>query len=395
MTELEDRLRSALEARAVTYEASPQAWIGVRRRTLRLRRRRIWQVALVPIVAAAVALPIFLTMGGVQNDDVMTGDATPEPDGDLYTRLMRDKTPLGERLILDNPSQNRTMILWFARPAGSAGVTGAAFCWATQARTGAGMGSCDSLVDSRPQDERAWMERSTESWPPPQKVLYYGAARDGVAGVSAVVKNGSKVPGTLRRPEGAPLGIWTVTASSKAQVTTFEFTDANGRVLERVKRDPSYNVGPQGVGKPVGPAMDMPGGLTAKVYRNPDQTLIWTLDDQEVGTHLVRPHDLMTDMGGRKYSVELRDQAGHWFGVTTAQTARVELIFNDGQRATADTQADRWKIGIRLFSGTYDRAGDIYLEGFQLVGYNAAGTEIWRQDTPPQKPQWPHPTPTR
>jgi hypothetical protein len=223
-------------------------------------------------------------------------------------------------------------------------------------------------------------------------VLYYGAARDGVARVSAVAKDGSKVVGTIQRPEGAPLSIWTVSVPSKTAVTAFEFTDTKGRVTERVKKE--MGIGPQADGNPLGSPMDMPGGLAVNAYKIPDKTLIWTLDGQEIGIHLVRSKDLMTDMGGNKYHVEFRDHGGHWFGITSAQTARVALIFKDGRQVIADARADHWNIGVRLFSGTYRRPGDIYLEGFQVVGYDEAGAEIWHEDHPAQKPQWQAPQPT-
>ncbi|WP_433417607.1 hypothetical protein ACQP1V_00390 [Microtetraspora malaysiensis] len=396
MNELEDRLRSALEARAHTYEASPQAWIKVRKRTLRSQRRRFWLLALVPTAAAAAALPFFLAAGGGQNGigtGVVTAHPTTESDGDFSTDVMRDKTPLGDRLILDNPSEHRPMLLWFARTTDARGVAGAVFCEATQSRSGAESASCgDVLIESRPREERAWAEGSTESWPPPKTVLHYGAARDGVAGVSAVAEDGSTVAGTLQRPEGAPLSIWTVAMPSKTRITAFEFTDTRGRVIERVEEEADH-VGPEANGRPLGSAMHMPGGLIANVYETPDKTLIWTLDGQEVGMDLVRPKDLMTDMGGHEYPVDFRDHDGRWFGLTTPQTVRVALVFKDGRRVTVNAQADRWKIGVRLFSGTYQRSGDIYLEGFQLIGYDKAGTAIWHENHPAQKPLWPTPLP--
>ncbi|MEV0974884.1 hypothetical protein [Microtetraspora glauca] len=397
MTELEDRLRSALEARAHTYGTSPQAWIEVRKRTLRSRQRRIWLLTLVPMAAAATALPMFLAIGSAQNDEagtgVVTAYASTARDGDIYADVMQDKTALGDRLILDNPSEHRPMLLWFAKTTDAQGVAGTAFCTATQSRDGGSDASCGNvLIDTRPQEEQAWEEGATASWPLPEAVLYYGVAREGVAGVSAVAEDGSTVVGRLQRPEGAPLSIWTVSVPSKAHITAFTFTDTEGRVIERVKKQTDH-LGPEANSNPLGSAMRMPGGLTANAYETPDKTLIWTLDGQEVGIHLVRSKDLMTDMGDRKYPVEFRDHGDRWFGVTTAQTTRVALIFKDGRRVTADTRADPWKIGVRLFSGSYRRPGDIYLEGFQLVGYNEAGAAIWREYHPAQKPLWqtPHP----
>ncbi|MEV7805349.1 hypothetical protein AB0O28_20590 [Microbispora sp. NPDC088329] len=55
----------------------------------------------------------------------------------------------------------------------------------------------------------------------------------------------------------------------------------------------------------------------------------------------------MTDMGDREHPVEFRDHDDRWFGLTTARTARVALIFKDGRKVTADTQADRWAAQSR------------------------------------------------
>lgn len=399
MNELEDRLRAALDARAQTYEIGAHAWGEVRDRLPRSSYHRFWPLALIPVAAAAVAVPLFLTAengkgGGVTTGVVSTAPAGEEPAGegqeDIYEGIMQDKTPLGDRLVLDNPSEHRPMVLWFAKPENAKDDTGPMFCEALQGRTGPGGAMCGDPLGKRKQ---AWVTGSTVAWPLPETVLYYGATRDGVSGVSTVGKDGIRVAGKIQRPEGAPLSLWTVSAPSKTQVAAFEFTDAAGRVVERVRND--YHYQPMATGAPVGTAMTMPEGMVASVYPfSGTKTLIWTLNGQEVGQNGVDAKNLTADAAGGRYPVDFLDRDGHWFGVTDARTARIALVFKDGTSKIAETRADSWGFGIRLFAGTYRRSGDIYLEGFQLVGYDETGTEIWRKDNPAQQLQWQTSQPT-
>ncbi|MBT2232638.1 hypothetical protein [Nonomuraea sp. NEAU-A123] len=371
--QLESRLRTTLGHAA---EHAPKAPSELRTHVVaRSRRRRTRRQALVAAVAvAAVAVPLTLTAaGGKEGDGVATGTIdtrTSRPS------VMDDKTPLGDRLMIGNPSEGRPLTIWYAK-----GKTGTVLCRAYESRNGGGNESCGEPLDVRKATEQG----STESLPAPSTgvVLYYGTAPAEVAGVTAVIKGGGRVTGTIHRPQGAPQGIWTVSAPVGKTVTTFEFADAEGRTKSRFTRKPTLF--PEAKAEPIGPVVRMPGGLSVDLYEVPGKTLLWKLDGQVVGLHIVDAGHLMTDLGSNKYPVELRDYGKHWLGIASAKTARVTLIFADGRSVSADTQPDPWNLDVKLFAGTYDRTGDIYREGFQVVGYDDAGVEIWQDKHPAQK----------
>ncbi|NUR88069.1 MAG: hypothetical protein HOY71_28615, partial [Nonomuraea sp.] len=60
MNSLEERLKAALDARAATFDAAPQAWLEVQRRTPRPRGRARWLLAAVPVVLIALLVPVLL-----------------------------------------------------------------------------------------------------------------------------------------------------------------------------------------------------------------------------------------------------------------------------------------------------------------------------------------------
>lgn len=133
---------------------------------------------------------------------VACGGATETSE--IYQRVMQGKAPIGEVLTLSDPPVR----LWFARTTDEDGDV--RLC---------GPDACGHEVSDHP--EPAWAEDHEGD-------LYYGAARSGVADVRAVTAEGAKVDGTVHRPEGAPLAIWTVTVSGAA-VRGFEFVDASGQ----------------------------------------------------------------------------------------------------------------------------------------------------------------------
>lgn len=371
--QLESRLRTTLGHAA---EHAPKAPSELRAHVVsRSRRRRTRRQALVAAVAvAAVAVPLTLTTaGGQEGDGVATGTIAPHH---RFPGVMDGKTPLGDRLVIGNPSENRPMTLWYAK-----GKTGTVLCRAFESRNGGGNEGCWEPIDGRKATEQG----STESLPAPATgvVLYYGNAPAEVARVTAVIKGGDRVTGTIYRPKGAPQSIWTVSAPAGKTVTTFEFADAEGRTQSRITRKPTLF--PETEAEPIGPAVRMPGGLSVDIYKVPDETLLWKLDGQIVGMHVVDPGHLMTDLGGDKYPVELRDYGKRWLGIASAKTARVTLVFADGRSVSAVTRPDPWHLGVKLFAGTHDRTGDIYREGFQVVGYDDAGVEIWQDKHPAQK----------
>ncbi|MFG1679801.1 hypothetical protein ACGFNP_06475 [Nonomuraea sp. NPDC049269] len=370
--QLESRLRTTLGHAA---EHAPKAPSDLRTHVVaRSRRRRTRRQALVAAVAVvAVAVPLTLTTaGGQEGDGVATGTIDPHH---RMPGVMDGKTPLGDRLVIGNPSENRPMTLWYAK-----GKSGTFLCRSIESRAGVGTEQCGKPIDEREGAEQG----STESLPAPSTgvVLYYGTAPAEVARVTAVIKGGDRVTGTIHRPKGAPQSIWTVSAPAGKPATTFEFADAEGRTKSRFTRKPTFF--PETAAEPIGPAVRMSGGLSVDLYKVPDKTLLWKLDGQVVGLHIVE-HAPLTDTLGSRYPVELRDHGKRWFGLAPAKTARVTLIFADGRSVSAVTQPDPWHLDVKLFAGTHDHTGDIYREGFQVVGYDDAGVEIWQARQPKEK----------
>ncbi|MEV0347961.1 hypothetical protein AB0H88_19495 [Nonomuraea sp. NPDC050680] len=365
--QLESHLRSTLGHAA---EHAPKAPSGLRAEVVsRSRRRRTRSQAIVVALAVtAVALPVTLTAtGGQQGDVVAIGTINP---GHRIPSAMDGKTPLGERLVIDNPSEERPLTLWYAK-----GKTGTVLCQIYESRNGVMMERCGKPLDDRKVTEQG----STESFPAPSTgvTLYFGTARAEVARVTAVIEGGGEATGLMYRPKGAPQGIWTVSAPSGQRVTAFEFADAQGRTVSRLKRNPTSFA--KAVGEPVGPAVQMPGGLSVDLYKKTPSKLLWKLNGLAIVMHFVEPDRLLTDLDGKKYPVELAEHDKRWLGIASAKTARVTLLFGDGRSVSAVTRPDPWNLGIRLFAGTYDRARNISYERFQIIGYDEAGVQIWQQ----------------
>ncbi|MFC7588790.1 hypothetical protein ACFQYP_37650 [Nonomuraea antimicrobica] len=207
--------------------------------------------------------------------------------------------------------------------------------------------------------------------------------------VTAVLREGGRVTGTLQTPQGAPQAVWTVSVPTDETVTAFEFAGGDGETIKRIAPQPL--VVPEADAKPVGPAKEMPGKLDVGLYETPDRNLIWKLDGRAVGLNLLSPgmavierggpDRALTDMGGKPMNVELSEHKKHWFGIASTKTRRVVIVFKDGTTVSAPTVPDPWKVGgFRMFAGTQDRTDDIYAEGFRVVGYDEDGTELWRED---------------
>ncbi|GAA2673363.1 hypothetical protein GCM10010412_053770 [Nonomuraea recticatena] len=370
MNDLEERLRAALDARAQTYETSPTAWLRVQERRRGPLRR--WGVVLVALPVALVALLVPVLLGGFQGGQVMTGPP-PEP------------APVGQALVIDNPAENRPMRLWFATDHKGLLV----FCRAVQYAGEAPHTVCGGDVGAQAMESVGWFEGTTQSVPPRENVLDYGAARLDVATVTAVTKKGTRVAGAVHRPSGAPFKIWTVDFPDTDQVTAYEFTATDGRLLSRVARP--FAMPPEAEqGEPAGDATKV-AGLSVRPYKTPDRTLIWSLDGRELGlNHSAK--ELLRNMGGKPMDVDLQVNGGRWFGIARPATAKVELVRKDGKVLRAAVKQDPWKFGVRLFAGEEPVSGDLYLEGFTLVGYDSGGKELWREDHPADKPAWdPHP----
>ncbi|AQZ61966.1 unnamed protein product [[Actinomadura] parvosata subsp. kistnae] len=64
--------------------------------------------------------------------------------------------------------------------------------------------------------------------------VWFGVAKDAVHGVTAVTRDGRKLPGTLTRRVAAGLGLWAVEYPRGADVRRLVFTGANGETLQRI-----------------------------------------------------------------------------------------------------------------------------------------------------------------
>ncbi|GAA1728861.1 hypothetical protein [Nonomuraea bangladeshensis] len=375
---VEGLLRSTLRHAAEDAPQSPAGLPGrVVARSRGRRRDRMRMLAAVGGTAAAVAI-VTTGLGGGGGVDVATGVLQPVPSTGVNASGreigLEGKPPLGDRLVVDDPALGGAVELWYARRSDGA----LAFCRLHRNRTGGSSSSCNA----GPVSGDASFEGTTESWPPPEKTLYFGAAGDRVAGVNAVSATGRRTPGQITRPAGAPRAIWTVTLPASTRVTGFEFTDARGLTVATATHTPLTV--PEATAEPVGTVLRLGGGLSANVFDVPDRTLIWRLDGDPVAADLVRAKDLLRDLGGGRIPVLLHERERRWFGVVAdLRTTEVELVFPDGRRATATTRKDPWGIGVRLFAGRHGRDGDIYGKGFEVVGYDAAGRELWREPYAP------------
>ncbi|MED7928401.1 hypothetical protein SMD20_29380 [Nonomuraea sp. LP-02] len=368
---VEGLLRSTLRHAA---EDAPQSPAGLPGRVVaRSRGRRRDRMRMLAAVGGAAAAVTVVTMGlGGGGGDVATGVLQPVPSTGAHVPEvgLEDKPPLGDRLVVDDPALGGAVELWYARRSDGA----LAFCRLHRSRTGSSSSSCKAV----PAGGTASFEGTTESWPPPEETLYFGAAGDQVVGVNAVSATGERTPGQITRPAGAPRAIWTVTVPASTRVTGFAFTDARGMTVATAAHTPLTV--PEATAEPVGTVLRLGGGLSANVFDVPDRTLVWRLDGDPVAADLVRTKDLMRDLGGRRMPVLLHERERRWFGVVAdARTTEVELVFPDGRKAAAPTRKDPWGIGVRLFAGRHGYDGDIYRKGFEVVGYDAAGRELWRE----------------
>ncbi|MFF0308390.1 hypothetical protein ACFYSC_13220 [Streptosporangium sp. NPDC004379] len=391
MNDLEERLRAALDARAGTYGTAPDAYaktVSRARRTARRPLRR--RLVLVPVAAAAAAVTavaVFLNAGSGPGVSVAIGAAGGQ---DLYRRAVAENPPVGEPMTVGDPVEDRPVIMWFA---GGAAPGGYRFCDIVQQASGGASSGCSKVPPEGHERESAWqLDRFHSRWPRRPAELTYGAARPAVTRVEGVTGDGARIPGVIHRPGGAPLAVWTLSFPAGTEVTRIEFLDGDGRVVQRIRQDAPM-LPPEVAGRPIGPAAGMPGGLTARLYADDaDRTVVWWRGGEVTGMDLIGSRYPLAGPPGGKAPVGLGLSDGLWYGVARAGTARVALVFRDGTSAGADAVADPWGGGVALFSGAYRRS-DPYLEGFEVVGYDAAGAEVWRHAVPAVTPIRPEPAP--
>ncbi|MFC7381477.1 hypothetical protein [Sphaerisporangium rhizosphaerae] len=394
---IDDDLREALRARASTYQTSPHAWIGVQRRLRTARRRRFAALAAASLSVAALAAGVPLVLSGTGSDHTTTRATTTAVPSkgheDAFDLESRQSPPVGDPVILVNPADGRYLRLWFSRkpqqqgldqPVPSDAPRYDVLCWAMQSalhgRTYAG---CPVDADPRHAGQYAWYVGGTaDDWSRGETVISYGVARSKVRKVSAIAADGTRLPGVIYRPKGAPAAVWAVTYPARARVRAFEFSDADGEVLGRTTPDP-FLLSPTSAA-PVTPPVDLPGGLTAQLHK--DGTFTWLRD----GVVVAATEILWTGAtaGAPARIISWHFGHGRWFGLATAGTAKVELTAGTGAPIWAATARDPWRRGLALFSAPSGRESDLYTGGYTIVGFDARGKEIWREKVPPHPPLW-------
>ncbi|MDP4509170.1 hypothetical protein [Nonomuraea turcica] len=360
MSELEERLRAAFEARAQTYEASPDAWQRVLDRRPRRSRAR-WALAALPVALLAVFVPILLNGGLGRNS------AANDPD-EIYRRLMEGRTPAGESVTLDDPAGGK-LRLWFA-----GGVMGQPeLCHIAEHAGAEPYGSCGGMRDTRITTWNGWYEGSTAR-DGASRVMDYGVARPGVEAVGAVTESGRKIPGTLLRPREAPFLIWTVTYAATDPVSKVVFSEPGrpDREMPRSMLRRSLVKGDEQVGKTI----ELGAGLSVGPYKTENgRMLVWMRHGVVIGSTRLEPEDVLKDAPVSFFL--FGDQA---LGVARKDIAQVRIAAAGGGATTVATRSDPWSLGIVLFATAPQ---DGVAAGHRLTAYDPTGKEIWRKDSNP------------
>ncbi len=319
MNTLEDRVRSALRARAEDFSADPDAWprVAARRRAGRRRRaallRRRWPAAfLLPAAAAAAVVATVVaavTVAGVAGrptsstgaagpgtsrsvvtptfgPDSRSGSAGPTGGGDATPTPTPSTgpSPLGpyssggpaEEMLQTDPPASAVIGLPVTPAAGSVNRAVGYFWighaspryWLDQITPGPQF--CNDTVDATNG------ESSGFCWPLPRlgagqaasvtgneyvgtgQPVLAGAATAQVASVAAVLPGGRSFPGVVKTGRGFPVKAWTV-SYPQAKGVRLVFRDASGREVASL-----------GTAAPLGPpqvAQPRSGGLL--VFRYP------------------------------------------------------------------------------------------------------------------------------
>ncbi|MGN9844688.1 hypothetical protein ACTMTI_41830 [Nonomuraea sp. H19] len=358
MNDLEQRLRSALDARARTFEASPDAWQRVREREPRRSRAR-WVLAALPVALLAVFVPILLTGGLGRNSAADGAD-------DIYRRLMADRTPAGESVTLDDPAGGK-LRLWFAR--GEMGQP--VLCYI--AERAQPYGACDGMIDTM-STRSGWFEGSTAR-DGASRVMDYGVARQGVERVGAVTKSGKKISGTLLRPQGAPFLLWTVTYAAQDPVSKAVFTEPGRTDYEMPRSTLTMRSRDD---QPAGKTIEVAGGLTVGPYKTKyGRALVWLRQGKHAGSVSLEPQYLLKDA-----PVHLFPAGDRAYGAARKDIAQIQLSVAGERETTAATRSDPWGLGIVLFAIDAQEGLDA---GYRLTAYDAAGKEVWHKDWAPRQ----------
>ncbi|WP_219465702.1 hypothetical protein [Nonomuraea rhizosphaerae] len=363
MSDLEARLRAALHAKAETFEAAPDAWLAVQRRTPSPPPRGRWLAAALPIALIAVFVPILLN-GGL-------GRNSANDPSELYRSLMRELTPAGQEVVFDDPATGRPVRLWFARTE----VGAPELCKIIEPVDGDPYGWCGDL---RFEEGRAVMGvyDGTTRTDSPGPYVDYGVATNDVVEVTAVLEDGRRVEATQHRSDDAPLMIWTLPLSAGQRVSKVQVTDAKGRQGPDASpyfRQQSHRE------TPIGQSLRLPGGVTVRPYEDKVQgrKLYWFRGGEEVG--LVNLEGKNANPPGASWS-----ENGLIYAARPKDTARIEVVFGAEAPITLTGSEDPWNLGLNLFTAARSRLPDWRL-GSTTTGYDAAGKQVWRTSVPPYK----------
>ncbi|GAA3260679.1 hypothetical protein [Nonomuraea helvata] len=345
MNDLEERLRSALDARARTFEAGPHAWTRVMERRARRHPSR-WLLAALPAALLAAFVPVLLNGGLGRN-------TATDPTG-VYQQLMKERTPLGEEVTVDNPSEGKPLRLWFAK----AKLGYPELCVVVERAASEPYGKCSDLYQGDSSD--AWFVGGSLR-DGAATAMDWGVARQDVGAVTGVTKGGKEFPGTLRSLDGAPYRIWTVTYPAQETILKVEIADVKGR-----------NVGwrPRAMMSPptepaLGASMELPEGVSVRAVRSKQgQELTWTRAGAYVGSLAVPPQLGPTQTISRSDVI---------VGVAPKDVVRIEVSVNDGGTVTMETRPDPWNLGVALFAGP--SSADARGKGYRVISYDASG---WR-----------------
>ncbi|MEU7852607.1 hypothetical protein [Nonomuraea sp. NPDC049141] len=363
MSDLEARLRAALEARAQTFPASPNAWLDVQRRTPPPVPRGRWLLAALPIALLAVFVP-FLLNGGLGRN------SANDPDG-VYKQLMEGRTAAGEEVVVNDPAQGKPLRLWFARDRVGAPLV----CYVAQPVDGDPFGSCHDLRVAEIMERSGTYEGSTRT-DTPSAYVDYGVAQTDVTKVTAVLTDGRRVEATLHRSEGAPMVIWTLALSAQDRVSKVQFADAKGRQGSDMSH--TYLTHESSRGTPIGQAIRLPGEVTMRPYdfKVLGRRIFWFRQGKELGWINLDTKDPTPDPVPMIWSEE-----GLIYTATSRDTAKIVLTTGSDAPITLVGVPDPWDLDRNLFTLAHLAPLD-WTAGGRVAGYDAAGKQLWRKDYP-------------
>jgi hypothetical protein len=433
MNTLEGRLRAALDAKAETFSASPDAWQQIdakgRRGSGRPTRRGIRQLTrrsplLLPAVAAAVVAAVVLGATAVAHGfagSAARGSATVPPSTTTHRLPPAVLTGPPSQLLATDPPVSAIIKLglrrgvtnwaWIGTPSprywNSYITTGPQFCHFVTSSSGAGSGDCWPMPSLSPADPAKVISNDTVGIGSP---ILSGVAEPDVSSVTAVFPDGQRFRAVMGKGRGFPVQAWSVICPA-VNGTKLIFTGAAGQTLATLSTS-----------APIGPiVLDLPqpahGGITMFSYPASRGTpagkvTAYLVDghvalfDQAVFGEMVSPADAaaapaiaglaqpFTMGGGQPVTVKIggkrvtlyKDQRYTLvkaFGYAHADVTKVVIGLPDGGHVTAipfpadwpGSDLRLWQISIPPATWNPQRPPPT----FTATAYNAAGQVVGRE----------------